>query len=124
MRYFATPILLAGILLFGTMVRIWGVDHDLPYIYHPDEPINIEISQRMFRNSDPNPHLFAYPSFLFDLNSIAYISYYAVGKFDGRYSNRTDVLPLVSLGMGVSKAPNPGYVLLGRVLTIAFGVGT
>ena len=117
-------ILIGIILLIALSVRVWGVNYDLPYIYHPDEPGYITISQNIFKTGDLNPHFFNYPSLFFYINALAYIPYYLLGKLMGIFHTPNDILPPISLTMGVTQAQMPTTVLLGRVITICFGVGT
>jgi len=117
-------ILIGIILLTALSVRLWGVNYDLPYIYHPDEPGYIAISQNIFKTGDLNPHFFNYPSLFFYINALAYIPYYLLGKLIGVFNTPNDILPPISLAMGVTQAPMPTTVLLGRIVTISFGVGT
>ncbi len=116
--------LLAIVILIAIGIRVWGINYDLPYIYHPDEPLYVNISQQIFKTGDLNPHFFNYPSLFFYINSVAYIPYYLIGKFAGIFSSRADVLSPVSLIMGVTKAQLPSAILLGRLITTIFGIGT
>lgn len=122
MKLFSTASTFASILLVALLLRGWGLNYDLPYVYHPDEPVNVAISGNIFRSGDLNPHFFGYPSLFFYANAAAYVPYYLGGKLLGTFHKRSDVLPLVSLAMGVTKAPIPSVVLLGRVLTVVAGV--
>ena len=117
-------ILIGTISLAALLVRVWGVNYDLPYIYHPDEPHYIIISQNIFKTGDLNPHFFNYPSLFFYINALAYIPYYLLGKLIGVFHTPNDILPPISLALGVTQAQMPTTVLLGRVITICFGVGT
>lgn len=112
------------ILLLSVLVRAWGLDYDLPYIYHPDEPGYIRISQNIFKTGDLNPHFFHYPSLVFYINALAYVPYYMLGKLMGVFNTPNDILPPISLALGVTKAPMPTAALLGRIVTVCFGVGT
>ena len=112
------------ILFMAFLLRIWGIDYDLPYIYHPDEPGYIIISQNIFKTGDLNPHFFNYPSLFFYINAFAYIPYYLVGKLIGIFRTPGDIVPPLSLAMGVTRAPMPSAVLLGRFITVCFGIGT
>lgn len=117
-------VLIGIILLTALSLRVWGVDYDLPYIYHPDEPTNIQISQHIFKTGDLNPHYFLYPSLFFYINALAYTPYYLFGELTGVFHAPNDILSPISLVMGVTQAQMPTTVLLGRVITICFGVGT
>lgn len=113
-----------AILLVAFLVRVWGINYDLPYIYHPDEPGYITISQNIFKTGDLNPHFFNYPSLFFYINALAYIPYYLVGKLLGVFQTPNDIRAPISLTMGVTQAPMPSAVLLGRFITACFGIGT
>jgi 4-amino-4-deoxy-L-arabinose transferase-like glycosyltransferase len=113
------------IVLLGTILRGWGLDSDLPFVRHPDEPVSVNLAQAMFRNHDQNPHFFGYPSLHFYLNEALYVPYYAVGRIAGRFATRADAVPpLETLGMGITRAPSPAVFTLGRSLMVAFGVAT
>ena len=114
----------ASVVVVAAVLRVWAADYDLPYIYHPDEPVNVGITQRMFTSGDANPHFFGYPSLLYYLNTVVYALYYLMGHADGTLRSMGDVAPLVELAMGVTKAPQPALIALSRGLTIAFGAGT
>ncbi len=115
--------LFALILLMAIGLRIWGISYDLPYIYHPDESGYITRSQHIFKTGDLNPHFFNYPSLFFYINSLAYVPYYLFGKLLGVFHSPGDILPPISLAMGVTQAPMPTTVLLGRIVTLIFGIG-
>lgn len=114
---------IALILSLALLFRVWGLNYDLPYIYHPDEPSYIAISQRIFQTGDLNPHFFNYPSLFFYINALAYIPYYISGKLMGVFHTPNDILPPISLAMGVTQAQMPTAILLERSVTICFGVG-
>jgi 4-amino-4-deoxy-L-arabinose transferase-like glycosyltransferase len=116
-------ILIAIIILAALSVRIWGVHHYLPFIYHPDEPRYVAIIQTIFKTGDLNPHFFNYPSLFLYINSLAYIPYYLVGEMAGVFTSRSDIMFPVSLAMGVAQSPMPSTILLGRCITVIFGVG-
>lgn len=112
------------IIIVSITLRIWGIDYDLPYIYHPDEPVSIAIAQNMFVTGDLNPHFFGYSSLPLYINALAYIPYYAFGRMVNVFQTRSDITPLISLTMGVTKAPLPTSILLQRLVSVCFGVGT
>jgi len=123
-RVIGEKVLIIIIFIIALFLRVWGLNYDLPYIYHPDEPYYINISQTIFKSGDLNPHFFNYPSLFFYINALAYIPYYLIGKFMGVFRTPNDILPPISLAMGVTRAQMPTTVLLGRAVTILFGVGT
>jgi 4-amino-4-deoxy-L-arabinose transferase-like glycosyltransferase len=119
-----SSILFAIIIIVSLAIRIWGINYDLPYIYHPDEPHSLTVSQNIFKTGDLNPHFFEYPSVFFYINALAYIPYYLFGKLQGVFTARSDILAPLSLVMGVTKSQMPTTVLLGRIITVIFGAGT
>jgi len=119
----SVPILI-GILALAALARLTGLSYDLPFIYHPDEPFNVDIVQTMFRTGDLNPHLFVYPSLSYYVNAIAYVPYYYAARLVGVIQARSDIAPLVELVMGAVKAPLPSTIVLGRLLSVVFSVGT
>jgi 4-amino-4-deoxy-L-arabinose transferase-like glycosyltransferase len=119
-----TALFIGIILLIALVVRLWGINYDLPYIYHPDEPVSINIIQNIIKTGDLNPHFFDYPSLFFYINALAYIPYYIIGKLLGIFAWRGDILAPISFVMGVTKTQLPSSVMLGRIITVIFGVGT
>lgn len=124
MRKINPKILLAIVILTALGLRLWGIDSDLPYIYHPDEPVPIGISQHMLKTGDLNPRFFHWPSLSIYLNLLVYVPYYLLGRLLGVFHHPTDILAPVELTMGVTYAPMPTAVLLGRLLTVTFGVAS
>jgi 4-amino-4-deoxy-L-arabinose transferase-like glycosyltransferase len=119
-------VLVSLIILIALFVRLWGITYDLPFIYHPDEPFFISIALTMLKTGDLNPHNFLNPALVIYINSLAYIPYYLLGKIFGVFHARSDLLPLIPLpsAMGVTLSPMPTIILLGRIITVFFGVGT
>jgi len=117
-------LLLAVVILIALLLRLWGLSADLPYIYHPDEPVSIEISLRMFKTGDMNPRFFHWPSLLFYVNLLAYIPYYLFGKLVGVFQTPESILAPVQVVMGGTYAPMPTLVLVGRCLSVGFGAGS
>jgi 4-amino-4-deoxy-L-arabinose transferase-like glycosyltransferase len=113
-----------GLLLLAGFLRVWTLGYDLPYVYHPDEPVNVDITQRIFKSGDFNPHFFGYPSLFYYVNEAVHELYYVTGKLAGTLQTRSDVAPLTKLAMGVTSAPQPGLILVSRAVTVAFGLGT
>ena len=114
---------LAGWLL-ALVLRLWGVEAGLPVIYHPDEPDYVRIAQRIFKTGDLNPHAFNYPSLFFYLNALAYVPFYLVSKLFGVYDGRGEIAGPVSFLQGITTTVQPDTFMLGRLLTVAFGVGS
>ena len=116
--------LLGAVLCVAFGLRVWGMGYDLPHIYHPDEPSYVSISQHIFKTGELNPGFFHFSSLLFYLNALAYIPFYLGGSVLGVFQSTADILPPVAVAMGVVQAPTPAAVLLGRAVSILFGVAT
>jgi 4-amino-4-deoxy-L-arabinose transferase-like glycosyltransferase len=116
------PALLA-IVAVAAALRVWGIAPDLPYVFHPDEPVYIAIIQNIFKTGDLNPHWFSYPSFLFYLNALAYVPYYWIGKLLGAFHTTADILPVIRQAVGTAYTGTPSAVLLSRLVTATVGTG-
>lgn len=123
MKTSTLAFLLIAILLLALALRVWGIAHDLPYVYHPDEPAITLRSLRMLKTGDLNPHFFHWPSLPIYLNALAYVPYYLLGRVLGGFKSPADVLPPRQLAMGVVHSPMPTTILLGRLITLGFGIG-
>jgi 4-amino-4-deoxy-L-arabinose transferase-like glycosyltransferase len=118
------PWCLAGVVLVALALRLWGIGFGLPYLYHPDEPGYVSIAQNIFKTGDLNPHFFNYPSLFFYLNALVYVPYYLAGQLLGAFGNPVDIAGPVLLIGGSGKTALPSTFLLGRGLSVAFGVAT
>jgi len=116
-------IVLCVVLTLAAVVRVRGIAFDLPFVYHPDEPFNVAIVQSIFERGDLNPHWFVYPTLFYYINALAYVPYYVVGSLLGAFHARADIGPLIELAMGVTKATQPGVMVLSRAVTAAFSTG-
>lgn len=117
-RKFLPGMMLLSIVVLGLLVRLWGVDFGLPYLYHPDEPNKIEIAQNIFKTGDLNPRYFLKPTLFIYFNALAYVPYYLYGQQAGVFESPDDILPPIMLDMGVGIAPLPTAALMGRLLTV------
>jgi 4-amino-4-deoxy-L-arabinose transferase-like glycosyltransferase len=115
--------LIGGILLLALGVRSWGLSFGLPYLYHPDEPTYVTTAQEMFKKGDLNPHSFYFPSLFYDINALAYVPFYLVGSVTGTTHSLNDMAPPAMLTSGVGVSPRPATFMLGRIVSLLFGVG-
>jgi hypothetical protein len=107
----------------GLALRVSAAFYDLPYVFHPDEPHNLNVMYRLFTSGDANPRWFGYPTLFYYLNTAAYFPFYWWGQVQGYFASPTDLPKLTSIIMGVSYAPDTSLVMLGRGLTLLFSVG-
>ncbi len=70
------PLSIVFVIIVALVVRLIGLDHGFPYIYHPDEPTVIRSALGI--RFDPNPHHFDWPHLYIYLN---YLVYMAFAKF-------------------------------------------
>ena len=112
---------LAGVLLLALLARLWGIDWGLPYILHPDEPLNLTMIQAMVRTGDLNPHAFWYPSLFYYVHALAYLPYYAVGRLLGALNSVQDIVGPQMIILGVGHTTLPAAFLLGRGLNALLG---
>lgn len=76
---------LAATLALGATLRLYGLAHDLPFVYNPDEA-NI-LARALSVARDPNPHYFLYPSFYFYLLFAWLGGLFVLGRSLGRYES-------------------------------------
>jgi 4-amino-4-deoxy-L-arabinose transferase-like glycosyltransferase len=60
---------LLALLVLGAIVRLIGIDFGRPFAYHPDEGVIVNAAMGMVHHRDWNPHVFYYPSLLFDIEA-------------------------------------------------------
>lgn len=117
-------IALAAILITALAARLQGIAFGLPYVAHPDEPVNFNVVVGMLHSGSYNPEFFNYPSlpfyaYLFFAKVVAF-----VGEFLGYYDGLQDIRPVELLAMGVGEIRNPRLFLAMRLLTVLVGVAT
>lgn len=108
--------LLLAVLAAAVLVRLWGLTHDLPFNYYPDEAHFVKRTLA-FGSGDLNPHWFHKPALYMYLLFIEYGVYYVVGSLFGWFASVDD------FARHYFTDPSMFY-LLGRLTTTAFGVAT
>ncbi|MDQ6695552.1 MAG: glycosyltransferase family 39 protein [Chloroflexota bacterium] len=116
--------LLPLILLVALGLRLWGLDFGLPYLYHPDEPLLMEVSQHIVQTGDLNPHYFGYPSLFFYINALVMLPFYLGGMLLGLLRSSAGVAYPVWYTLGVGYTDAQWSFLLVRLVTVLFGLGT
>ncbi len=104
------------ILLFASLLRLWGIWHGYPFSYYPDEQhfVNRAVS---FGSGDLNPHWFHKPAFLMYLLFFEYGVLYLLGRVTGVFPN------VESFSVYYVQNPWP-FILIGRMTITAFGIAT
>ena len=104
------------VFLLAAGVRLWGIQHDLPQSFYPDEAHLIKRALS-FGSGDLNPHWFHKPAFFMYLLFFEYGVLYFAGWMLGSWGSVED--------FAVSYVVNPGpFVLIGRLTTFVFSLGT
>jgi 4-amino-4-deoxy-L-arabinose transferase-like glycosyltransferase len=112
------PVLLIIVAALG--LRVHGAFFNLPYIYHPDEPVNIGIIQQMLSTGSLNPHFFGYPSLIYYLNAGAAWLYFGLPALIKGIP--WELHQPLSITMGSTYTLDPEAVVLFRSLTICSGI--
>lgn len=119
-----TGVALAVVLGIALALRLWGVGFGLPYLYHPDEPSKIRTAVNMLHSGDLNPHYFKKPTLQIYFTAAAGEAYYLFGRTVGWFDGIRDVHQAVWLTGGVGHIDAPGFIVLSRLITVAFGVAS
>src|SRR5207237_2295135 len=107
--------LFLGALFLRQYARGWG----MPYVEHADEPALVEVTVRMVRNGDLNPHTFLYPSLFYELLAAATRLHVWWGIDHGLYTSLQD-LPLKTSLFTTS----PDLYRWNRAVTALLGAAT
>ena len=76
---------LVVVLVLAAALRLYGIDHGLPFVYNPDEANIMARSLSVARGLDPEYYL--YPSFFFYFLFAVMGGLYVVGRLQGSYEN-------------------------------------
>jgi hypothetical protein len=116
-KYFSsTGLIIVGMLSLACLFRLLGLGFGLPDAFHPDEHKIVQTAIRFGATGDFNPHDFAYPSLYYYILFFVYLIVYLISRFtlDLSWSQFWQVpLPYPTL-----------MILLARLTTVSFGVGT
>jgi 4-amino-4-deoxy-L-arabinose transferase-like glycosyltransferase len=109
-------VLLFVILAGGLLLRLYGINFGLPFLYDPDEPFYVSRVVDMLRNLDLNPHWFDHPgsTTLYSL-LVIYLGLFSMGRLIGDFPNREAFI--------AHYYADPTLLYLsGRLLTLAFSM--
>lgn len=111
--------LLLIILVLALFVRLWGIDHGLPFIYHPDEPALVRSAYGL-RFGNLNPGHFDWPHFHF---------YFCLLIFEGFIKLRALVQllhlrPAVESGIPLLWQDPAIFYFLARLVAASMGTAT
>ncbi|HEX3553987.1 MAG TPA: glycosyltransferase family 39 protein [Thermoanaerobaculia bacterium] len=107
---------LLAVLLLATLLRLWGLRHDLPFSYYGDE-LHFMKRAMALGTGDLDPHWFHKPAFLMYVLVFVYGLYFVAGRIAGAFGSTAE------LGARFLFAPGP-FLLLGRLVVAVCGVAT
>ncbi len=96
----------ACVFIVALALRLWGINYGLPFLYHTDEPFLVNVAWRMYQTGDLNPHFWDYPS----------LQIYSLTVLISLREALSPFLPMLAIPRG--------EYLLGRLLNVAYSVGT
>jgi hypothetical protein len=106
---------LLAILAVAAGLRLYGLDHGLPFVYNPDEANIMARALAVARGLDPEYYL--YPSFYFYFLFGVMGGLFVLGRIAGSFEN------LTAFEARFFEDPT-GFYLAGRLVTVAFALGT
>jgi len=115
-RRWTVRLFLIAVLIFGALLRLDAIDHDLPYTYNLDEVHFLDPAFNYVLRGDPNPHFFFHPgSTLIYLLSGSLEIYYQGGRMLGDFTGFD--------GFTEAYHSDPTTVfIIGRVLSVTAAV--
>lgn len=96
-------------------LRVVAVPAGLPYLGHPDEPVNLAVARRMVEERSLNPRFFDYPSLAYDLQAFAHAVYRLIADVVG---DGAPMRVMESVNLAVARAIDPGAVVVARSVTL------
>lgn len=117
---------LFGILFLGLLLRLWGIDFGLPFLVHPDEARYVIYAQNLFKTWDFDPDLSptrAVFQFFYLLQALAYVPFYFLTRAAGVVRSAAAIPSPAVLTIGVGKTAMSSTFLLGRLVSLSFGLG-
>lgn len=109
---------LLGVCTVALVLRLPGVFNGLPYVRHPDEPVNYRIFHGMVANRSALPHFYDYPSLQYDLQAVVHALVSGTGNLLGMWDS-VDQLDLAPGRPGANLALNSEPWVVARLVTVA-----
>ncbi|MBD3162276.1 MAG: phospholipid carrier-dependent glycosyltransferase, partial [Candidatus Eisenbacteria bacterium] len=123
------------LLAIGGFLRFWGIDGDLPYVLHYDEPTLIDNAVWMLQHETLHPHFFNYPTGLIYLLAGLFGALLLGGRLIGRFEGGQEAIDWLTAGT-YTRPPEGGVLyfyptvgvptlyLIGRIVSATAGVLT
>ncbi len=108
--------------LLTVVLRLPGMANGLPYVRHPDEPVNYLVTHRMVAGPSLLPHFYDYPSLQYAIQSAVHASLLWLGRLFGVWHSSADLGMIGPTGFGNSKAMSTSAWLVARGVTVTVSV--
>ncbi len=105
------------ILALALVVRLWGIDFGLPFVYHVDEARFADLTIRYFQTHDFNPRDWRVPPTMTYVIAAAWEVWFLGGKLTGAF-------PDTAAFVHAYRTDPTTFILLGRLITVALSLGT
>lgn len=105
--------------IVALVLRLPGVFNGLPYVNHPDEPVNYDFFHRMASVPTVKPGFYVYPSLQYDLQAGLNWSVGHVGKWFGQWHSMADLGYLPGRADGAAVVMQSEPWVAARLLTVA-----
>jgi len=119
-------ILLAVILGWGILLRLWRLDfgHELPYMAHPDEHLLFNSVIGILKKKNLHPSIYNYPTLVIYLQTVVMGLAALVGRILGIFRTLADLQPIQNKDVAVGYLATPWMLLVGRATTAVLGAST
>ncbi|MEQ1698860.1 MAG: glycosyltransferase family 39 protein [Ilumatobacteraceae bacterium] len=107
-----------GVCALALVLRLPGVFNGLPYIRHPDEPVNYRVFHGMVASRSALPDFYDYPSLQYDLQAAVHALVSGAGNLFGLWGS-VDALDLAPGRPGANLALNSEPWVVARLVTVA-----
>lgn len=110
-----------GVCALALVLRLPGVFNGLPYVRHPDEPVNYRIFHGMVANRSALPDFYDYPSLQYDVQALVHALVSGAGNLFGLWGS-VDALDLAPGRPGANLALNSEPWVIARLVTLAISL--
>ena len=107
--------------LLALCLRLPGVFNGLPYVRHPDEPVNFRLFHKMVANRTALPRFYDYPSLQYDLQASVHAVVAGLGQLFGAWDS-VDSLGMAPGRPGSNLALNSASWVVARLVTVSVAV--
>jgi len=109
-------------MVLAAALRVWELDHHLPYLPVPGEAKSLRVTLRMLTEGTLNPSFFHYPSLPFYAWLVSLWAWVEAALWADVFTQTTDVGAVRRIALGAARADQPGIVLVVRGWSVALGL--